>query len=371
MLDLTASNPTQAALDYPAEAIVRALADPRALLYDPQPAGMWSAREAVAAYYGERGVAVSPERILLTSSTSEAYSYLFKLLCEPGDEILVPRPSYPLFEYLAALESVRVQQYPLLYDSPDEPLSGPEARAQWMLDLPAMESLITPRCRAVVVVNPNNPTGSFLKRAQWERLLHLCAAHGLAVLSDEVFADFALRPDLRRLATVIGDPPVLCFAMSGLSKVAGLPQMKLGWIAVNGPATLRAEAIERLEWIADTYLSVGTPVQCALPRLLSLARDVQRAIGVRTAGNLALLHDVMGAQSPFRPLDVEGGWYAPVEAPRVRTEEEWALDSLRQANVLLQPGYFYDFEREAFLVFSLLTPPDDFAEGIRRVSRLV
>lgn len=350
ILDLTESNPTRAALDYPGGELLAALADPRALQYDPDPRGLLAAREGVAEYYAQRGVNVPASRILLTASTSEAYSYLFKLLADPGDEILVPRPSYPLFDYLAAMESVRVIQYPLRYDG------------VWHIAFDALASGITPRTRAIVVVNPNNPTGSYLKRTEWERL----QSFGLPILSDEVFSDFGFAPDPARLATLTGSSDVLTFSMSGLSKTAGLPQMKLGWIVAGGPH--HAAALEGLEWIADTFLSVATPVQWALPRILAGSANVQEQIRRRTRGNLeCLMERTSGAQSPCRCLYAEGGWYAILEVPRIRTEEDWVLHLLAEWDVLVQPGFFYDFEAEAFLVLSLLTPRAIFAEGLRRI----
>ena len=350
ILDLTESNPTRAALNYPREELLTALADPRALRYDPDPRGLLSAREAVSEYYAQRRVEVPASRILLTASTSEAYSYLFKLLADPGDEILVPRPSYPLFDYLAAMESVAVRQYPLRYDG------------VWHIDFPALASAITPRTRAIVIVNPNNPTGSYLKRTEWEQLQTL----GLPILSDEVFSDFAFSPDPARITTLAAQNSVLTFSMSGLSKIAGLPQMKLGWIAASGPDHLAA--LEGLEWIADTYLSVSTPVQLALPRLLTAAAPVQEQIRTQTASNLQHLRkNLLGAASPCRCLTVEGGWYAVLKVPRIRTEEDWVLQLLAEKDVLVQPGFFFDFESEAFLVLSLLTPPAIFAEGLRRI----
>ena len=347
ILDLTESNPTRAGLHYPGDELLRALADPRALRYDPDPRGLLSAREAVSDYYAQRGVEVPASRILLTASTSEAYSYLFKLLADPGDEILVPRPSYPLFDYLAAMESVCVRQYPLRYDG------------VWHIDFPALASAITPRTRAIVVVNPNNPTGSYLKRAEWERL----QTFGLPILSDEVFSDFAFstrpraHPHARRATS-----NVLTFSMSGLSKIAGLPQMKLGWIAAGGPD--HPAALEGLEWIADTFLSVSTPVQWALPRILAASGIVQEQIRGQTRANLEHLRErSRAAGSPCRCLPVEGGWYAVLEVPRIRSEEDWVLHLLAEKDVLVQPGFFYDFESEAFLVLSLLTPPAVFAEG--------
>ena len=350
ILDLTESNPTHAGLTYSADEILSALASRDALTYDPNPAGMLRAREAVAGYYDHR---VSPDRILLTASTSEAYGFLFKLLADPGDEVLVPRPSYPLFEFLAELESVRVVQYPLVYDH------------GWMIDFAALEHAIGPRTRAIVIVNPNNPTGSFLKLHELQQL----ANYKLAIISDEVFTDFAFGPDPRRVTTLAGQNDILAFSLSGLSKIAGLPQMKLGWIVVSGPEGERTAAYSRLELIADTYLSVATPVQCAAAALIETRVSIQDQIRRRTTANLAALRDRIKSTA-FGLLDVEGGWYAILQAPRIRSEEEWALELLRRENVLVQPGYFYDFDREAFLVLSLLTPEEIFSEGLSRLLAL-
>ncbi len=347
ILDLTESNPTHAGVAYPA-GIVDSLHSSAILRYDPLPQGLRSARETVASYYG---AGVDPDRILLTASTSEAYGYLFKLLADPGDEILSPRPSYPLFEFLAALESVNVVQYPLRYDG------------IWHIDFAALESAITNRTRAIVLVNPNNPTGSFLKRTELDRLIDVCSRHSLALISDEVFADYAFQPDPDRITTISHVSGVLTFALSGLSKIAGLPQMKLGWIVVNGPPTLRAKALEGLELIADTYLSVGTPVQLALPALLR----VQGGIIERVRQNLAVLHGQVTAESRCRVLRVEGGWYATLQVPRTRTEEEWVIELLAEDGVLVQPGFFYDFESEAYLVISLLSEPVTFQAGMAKL----
>jgi len=355
ILDLTESNPTAASLTYPEEAIAQALADTRALRYEPSACGLNSARDAVCRYYADRGLKVPADRLLLTASTSEAYAYLFKVLCEPDDEVLVPRPSYPLFEFLANLESVRVVQYPLFYDR------------GWHLDLHDLESRVTARTRAVILVNPNNPTGSYLKRREWVELSALCAARGLAVVSDEVFSDYTLGDDsgyATVVAAMAGD--ALCFSLSGLSKIAGLPQLKLGWMATGGPEKLIAEALRRLELIADTYLSVGTPVQLAVPSLLKMGQGIRTQIRGRTRANLeALRHAVRG--SVVSVLEVEGGWYATLQVPRTRSEEEWVLLLLDAHGVLVQPGFFYDFSSEAFLVFSLLTPPEVFRAGVARL----
>ncbi len=346
ILDLTESNPTRAGIEYPADDIASLLADPRALSYQPEPAGHPAAREAVARYYAERGARVPLDRILLTASTSEAYAYLFKLLADPGDEVLVPRPSYPLFEFLATLECVRAVQYPLAY------------HGAWEIDFSALHRAITPRTRAIVLVNPNNPTGSLIGSDELPQLIALCRDHGLAIISDEVFSDYTLASRPNSVRSLVNLDDVLTFSMSGLSKVVGLPQMKLGWIVVSGPDRLRREAVQRLEFIADIWLSVSTPVQLAAPGLLALRTNIQAQICARLRRNLAAFDE--------RPLFVEAGWYAVLRVPRIRTEEEWVLELLDKG-VLVQPGFFYDFETEAFLVLSLLTPETVFAEGVHRI----
>jgi len=357
ILDLTESNPTRAGFAYPAE-IVRAFEDPAMLRYEPAPRGARAAREAVAAYYARRGARIKPERILLTASTSEGYAYLFKLLADPGDEVLVPRPSYPLFEFLANLEGVAPRQYPLVY------------HGGWTIDLEAVEAAISQRTRAVVVVHPNNPTGSYVKRVEAKALARMCAARGIAVISDEVFADYAWGGDAEREATLADLEECLSFSMSGLSKIAGLPQMKLGWIVAGGPEELRRAAMEKLEWIADTYLSVSTPVQCAAARLLEAGEAVERQIRERTAANLAAARAAL-ADSAAGILKAEGGWYIVVQAPRIRSEEEWAMELIERHGVLVQPGYFYDFEMEAFLVVSLLPEQRIFREAMERLRECV
>jgi alanine-synthesizing transaminase len=350
ILDLTESNPTRANLSYPAGEILAALADEHSLLYDPTPAGMPSARAAVAEQCG-----VEPERVLLTTSTSESYAWLFKLLADPGDEILTPRSSYPLFEFLEELDAVRVTQYPLVYHN------------GWSIDFDALRRAVTDRTRAIVLVNPNNPTGSFFKRGEVDELAALAAERNLALISDEVFNGYAFGPAPQRVTTLAGVQQTLTFCLGGLSKMAGLPQMKLGWIVLGGPVALQAQASERLELIADTYLSVGTPVQHALPRLLAAGATVQQQISARTQENLAWLRSAIAPNSPVQLLDVEGGWYATLRVPRTQSEEEWCLELLERDHVLVQPGYFYDFESEAFLVLSLLTPTGIFREGVQRL----
>ena len=355
IMDLTESNPTRAGFSYPEDVILSAFQDPRALVYEPTPAGMRAARQTVADYYSARGLIVDPSRIFLTASTSESYGWLFKLLADAGDEVLVPRPSYPLFEFLAQMELVRVMQYPLIYDN------------GWSIDLDALALAISERTRAIVLVNPNNPTGSFVKHRELERLIELCAERGLALISDEVFADYRFGPDPERVTSLTGIDQSLTFCLSGLSKISGLPQMKLGWIITDGPPAVRSEALERLELIADTYLSVGTPVQHALPRLLEAGESVRQQIATRVVQNLALLRERIDDPSGARVLQVEGGWYATVRVARTKSEEQWCLDLLQQDHLLVQPGFFYDFETEAYLVLSLLTPADTFREGVRRL----
>jgi aspartate/methionine/tyrosine aminotransferase len=347
ILDLTESNPTQAGIAYPVEDILSGFHSPASLTYDPSSNGLPQARAQVGIHYG-----VTYDRVVLTASSSEAYSWLFKLLCDPGDEILTPRPSYPLFEFLAALESVRIRQYPLRYDG------------GWFIDFDPMEASINSKTRAIVVVNPNNPTGSYLKSWELDRLSRICQTHGLALISDEVFSDYSLGTGgLRSLTSVDG---VLTFCLGGLSKMVGMPQMKLGWIIAGGPTSLREEALTRIDLIADNFLSVGTPVQYALPSLLAARGGVQEQILTRLRANLAWLQTAVASNQDFRVLGVEGGWYAILRAPRVRSEEEWTLNLLDRG-VLVQPGYFYDFESEAYLVVSLLTHGSVFQEGVRRI----
>jgi aspartate/methionine/tyrosine aminotransferase len=354
LIDLTESNPTRAGIEGP-EDLLASLARPEARRYDPAPFGLRAAREAVAADFARRGFPVAAERVVLTASTSEAYAFLFKLLCEPGDEVLVPRPGYPLFEFLATLESVRARAYPLEHDG------------EWRLDASALHAVVGPRTRAVVVVNPNNPTGAYLKRDEREAVETMCAERSLALVSDEVFADFAFADDPRRAASVARDGAALAFALGGLSKSCALPQLKLAWLTVTGPEPARAQALARLEVIADTYLSVSTPVQVAAPELLARREELQAPVRERLRANLDALRARLAPASPASLLQPEGGWYAVLRVPATISEEERVARLLEDQDVLVHPGYFFDFPREAFLVVSLLPPCDDFAEGIDRV----
>jgi len=359
LIDLTVSNPTRVNLPYPREELLAALHEPAVLTYEPTARGLLAAREAIAEWHHGQGVSASPDGLVLTGSTSEAYGWLFKLLCDPGDNVLTPRPSYPLFECLAELEGVEVRQYSLVEEW------------RWGIDIGAMESCVNERTRAIVVVNPNNPTGIYLKRDEWLRLQEFAAVRGLAIISDEVFFDYYWSADSRRISSLQGPHLALTFTLSGLSKVAGLPQMKLGWIHAAGPDELRREALERLEWIADAYLPVSAPVQHAAARWLELTPFIQSGIRIRTRTNLGSLVQAIPPESGWRVLPSEGGWCAILEAPRFQSEDEWILSALQLHSVQLQPGYFYDFNREAFLVASLLVDPETLESALRRLPALL
>ncbi|HXY38844.1 MAG TPA: pyridoxal phosphate-dependent aminotransferase [Vicinamibacteria bacterium] len=353
LLDLTEANPTRAGIACPSDVLLP-LTRKEARRYDPSPFGLPSTRQAVADDLARRGYPVGPDQVLLTASTSEAYAFLFKLLADPGDEILVPRPGYPLFEFLAGLESVETRGYTLAYDG------------EWHLDLSALRSAVSERTRAVVIVNPNNPTGVFLKKDERLALEELCAERSLALVSDEVFADFGFGQDARREGSLASAERALAFALGGLSKSCALPQLKLAWMAVAGPAALRRDALARLEVIADSYLSVSTPVQVAAPELLARREELQAPIRVRTAANLTRLRERLPG-SPATVLTPEGGWYACLRVPATVSEEERVLRLVDERHLLVHPGYFFDFPREAYLVLSLLAPEDDFAEGVERL----
>ncbi len=351
-LDLTVSNPTGCGFEYPEEAIREALGGTGVLGYAPDAQGSRRAREAIAAWHGH-GVAL--EDLVLTASTSEAYSWLFKLLGDPGDEILVPSPSYPLFEWLARLEGLEARSVPAYYAD------------RWHLDLGALDSACGPRTRAIVVVNPNNPTGHFLSKGEWEALEALCARRGLALIVDEVFADYSLEPSPDRLATALEDwtPPCPLFVLSGLSKVAALPQIKLGWIIARG---LGAKALlEPLAFIADQFLSAGAPAQAAAPELLSLAPGIQHQLLARLRSNLATLDARLQAFPHLSRLPVEGGWSVLLRRPALDSDEACALRLLREARVLVQPGHYFDLGSDAYLVLSLLGPELIFREALTRM----
>jgi len=354
--DLTESNPTRAAIPYP-DGLLASLAGAEALRYEPHPFGLSSARGAVAEDQRRRGARVDPAHVVLTASTSEAYSWLFKLLCNPGEAVLVPRPSYPLFEHLTALEGIRAHPYALEYDG------------RWAIDLDAIAAAPAD-VRAVLVVSPNNPTGSYLNDEELQRLASLCLERRWALVADEVFADYPLDAT-NPLTDIAARSEVLSFTLAGLSKTVGLPQLKLGWCIAGGPARERDAALAALELIADSYLSVGTPVQVATRQLLEAGASIRAAIQERIRRNLAMLR---AAAVPYPACDVlraEGGWSAVLRVPATRSEEHVSLDLLRSERILAHPGYFFDFPREAYLVVSLLPPHDLFEDAAARLLRFV
>lgn len=348
LCDLTESNPTRVGLAPSERELGQLLAPEGVARYLPEPFGLSSARQAIAHELAGRGFAVDPENVLLTASTSEAYGYLFKLLCDPGDEVLVPAPSYPLFDVLAQLEQVRLVPYPLRYDG------------EWHLERAALRAAKSERARAIITVHPNNPTGSFLKRDELRALSEL----GLPIVSDEVFADYALREDPARAVSAL-EADALVFRLSGLSKACALPQLKLAWTVIAGPQAEVAEARARLEHIADSYLSASSPVQLALPRLLAAAEPTRQRIRARVQENLACLRASL-ADSSASVLAVEGGWYAVVRMPATRDDEEWALALLEEDDLLVQPGYYYELGG-AHLVLSLICEPATFAAGVAKL----
>ncbi len=353
VIDLTESNPTTAGIDYP-PGMLAPLGGAAAARYEPHPFGLASAREAVADDFARRGTKVSPDRIALTASTSEAYSLLFKLLCDPGDRVLVPRPSYPLFEYLARLDAVTAVPYDLDYHS------------LWRIDADSVKAALGHGTRALIVVSPNNPTGSCLHPDDLELLGALAREHGFALIGDEVFADYPME-EATSWPSILEADGALAFGLGGLSKSAGLPQVKLGWIAVSGPTAIVEEALARLEIACDAYLSVSTPVQQAAPALLEAGAAVRARIAARVRTNYRALVQVAGRYPASSVLPIQAGWYAVVQVPNRSTEEELAVALLREKNVLVHPGYFFDFPREAFLIVSLLPPADRFLNGVERL----
>jgi len=368
ILDLTISNPTRAGIRYDETAILDSLRNLKSLDYDPQPKGLRSAREAVAEYYscgsphpskGKRGGASAPAReidtesVVLTTSTSEGYTYVFRLLCNPGDEVLVPKPSYPLFDFLADLQDITLVPYPLIYDH------------GWQIDWPSLEQAVSEKTTAIVLVHPNNPTGSYASTGERAQLNELCARHSLALIVDEVFLDYA-HDGQRRASFAINDG-ALTFTLSGLSKISALPQMKLAWIVASGSERERQAAMERLEVIADTYLSLNAPVQLAAAAMLAQRDQIQPQLMQRGCENLAELDRQLLKQKSCARLNVEGGWYVVLRVPVTQSDEDLAIELLRETAVLAHPGHFYDFPQDGYLVLSLITVADQFREGISRL----
>jgi alanine-synthesizing transaminase len=359
IFDVTVSNPTEAGIRPDTQAVLTALANPEAMGYDPQPRGLLSARKAVCQYYREsHGVEdLDPESIVLTTSTSEAYSYVFRLLCNPGDEVLVPKPSYPLFEFLADLSDVKLVPYPLIYDH------------GWQIDFDSLEKAATSRTRGVIVVHPNNPTGSYATGNETSALNDFCNNHAAALIVDEVFLDYA--HDGSRRTSFVSNDRALSFSLSGLSKISALPQMKLSWVVTSGPEQLVAQAGARLEIIADTFLSMNAPVQLATPVLLEQRKLVQPILLDRLRENLADLDRQLTNAPACNRLDVEGGWYVVLRVPVTQSDEERAIRLLREKSVVVHPGHFFDFSNDGYLVLSLITEPAIFREGVSRALKLI
>jgi alanine-synthesizing transaminase len=350
LFDLTASNPTECGFIYKSAKILQALSNPGTLFYEPNPKGLESARNAVAGYYADRGDSVSVDDLFLTTSTSEAYSYVFRMLCDPGDEVLIPSPSYPLFDFLAKIQDVKLVRYPLLYDH------------GWQIDFHALEQAITPRTRGVIVVHPNNPTGHFTKPAEMAKLNTICSAKQMAIIADEVFLDYPR--DGNQAASFATNSAALTFTLSGLSKISGLPQMKAAWLMVGGPRDSKGEALARLEVIADTYLSMNAPVQLAMPVFLEQRHGFQEQLLTRVRENLAELDRQLFMQKACSRLAFEGGWYAVLRVPAIRSDEELALELLTSKGVHSHSGHFYDFPCHGFFILSLITPAAVFSRGV-------
>ncbi len=355
VLDLTQSNPTQCGFQYPRDNILSPLADFRNMHYDPAAYGSLEAREAICGYYQNKGNMVDPQRIVLTASTSEAYSFLFRLLVNTGERVLIPAPSYPLFEFLLRLNDVHLDTYPLVYDK------------GWRIDLNILKNIICSDTRVIVLVNPNNPTGSFVKREELEAINKMCCDKNVSLICDEVFFDYSFEENNKQSTTLVGNIENLTFVLGGLSKSLALPQMKLSWLVINGPQEIVKSSLERLEIIADTYLSVNTPSQNSMPQWLSLQSIIQQEVMVRLKSNKEFLKDCLSSEENSQYLRTEGGWYAIFKLPSRRSEEAWVLDFLQKDRVFVHPGYFFDFPDEPYIILSLLPPPIVFQRGVRRI----
>lgn len=359
IIDLTESNPTVCGFQYPKEEILSALANPRDILYEPSAQGSLAAREAIVSYYQKKGFRINPEQVFFTASTSEAYGFLFRLLADAGEHILVPRPSYPLFEFLAQLNDAVRDDYPLIYDG------------KWSIDIQALAKAISPKTKALLLVNPNNPTGSYIKEEELFELNRISQKYNLAIICDEVFSDYRFDQDENIMPNLIGNSPVLTFSLAGASKSLGLPQMKIGWVIVSGPDKLVETALERLEIILDTYLSVNTPAINALPAWFNSIALIQQEIFEHLMKNREYLMKSVASFPACRCLNIEGGWYAILKLPLAKSEEEWSFEFLEKDHVLVHPGYFFDFQEEGYIVVSLLVAPENFQEGINRIIQRV
>jgi aspartate/methionine/tyrosine aminotransferase len=356
-LDLTISNPTRCGFQYPVNEILAAYHHAENLDYKPEPKGMIEARKAVCDFYQAKGHSLDPAHLILTASTSEAYSFLFKLLADPDDEILVPTPSYPLFDYLAGLNDVKVRPYSLFYDQ------------RWCLDFQSIKDRITPRTQAMVLVNPNNPTGSSFTEIEYREIINICQAHNLPIISDEVFMDFPFAG--KTMKSFLGEEGVLCFVLGGLSKTLALPQMKLSWIYASGPESILKESLDKLEMIADTYLSVNTPVQNALPELLRLSVVIQEQVLKRINDNQMVIHGFLPNLFDSECLQSEGGWSAILKLPWGIAEDKFTLQLLEEDKLYLHPGFFFDIPGNRSIVMSLLTDVKTMQQGLEILEKRI
>ena len=355
-MDLTQSNPTACGFKYPPE-ILKALNNPDNLRYNPQAKGMLTAREVVVGYYARKGISLSAEQVILTASTSEAYSFLFRLLADYNERVLFPCPSYPLFEFLVNLNDLKMDYYRLQFEG------------NWRIDLKDLNGGFFKDTRAIVVVNPNNPTGTYIEPGELNHLNQLCEKHNAAIISDEVFLDYAFENS--KPLSLSANKEALTFCLGGLSKALGLPQMKLSWIVVNGPSALVEEALKRLEVIADTYLSVSTPVQNALPVWFKFYPKIHEMILSRVRKNWLSVKKILSGNSTIQYLNAQAGWYAVLKISTRKSEEAWVMELLEKDHVCVHPGYFFDFPQEAFLILSLLPEEKIFAEGLRRIVKRI
>jgi alanine-synthesizing transaminase len=358
IIDLTESNPTKCGFSYPSAEILAALSDPSIISYHPDPRGLLSARKAIAEYYAGHGSIITPEQIILTSSTSEAYSFLFKLLCNVGDDILVPQPSYPLFEYLCQLNDVSLRYYRLVYDG------------EWHINFESLQARLTERTRAIILVHPNNPTGSYLKQNEFDRICSLAAEHHISIIADEVFGPYDISPDIHPENILTSNCSVPSFSLNGISKLLALPQLKLSWIIIDGALQQRDEILNRLDIIADTFLSINTPVQIALPKLIRFSSDIRNQIRLRIQSNYKFLQSIF-ANSCASVLRVEGGWYAVLQLPQKHNDDNWSEEILNHLNILVQPGHFFDMEQKSCIVVSLLPISAFFREAFLRLHKFI
>jgi aspartate/methionine/tyrosine aminotransferase len=362
--DLTISNPTECSISYPVKKIFSALSNPQGVHYSPDPHGLLTARQAVKDYYKERAADIDEENIFITASTSEAYSLLFTLLCNPGETILAPRPSYPLFEFLAQLTGVTLKYYPLQYEG------------GWYMDTETIARSVTTATKAIIMVHPHNPTGMFIKKHEYSQIIEIAGKHRMAVIADEVFLDFALDSPKNVLGTTAGTSDILTFTLSGISKTIGLPQFKLGWIVISGYEPHSREATARLEIMSDTYLSANTPVQIALPDLMKECIEIRQGIHDRVRSNYQYIHQLLYESGqnnnyPCSVLEAEGGWYAIIRVPRTQTAEAWAIELLGRHDIYVYPGHFFDFNDEGFLVVSLLTEEETFRRLVKQIADFI